>query len=171
MELFYLIFYACLRLRFLDVAINPGLRRPVPAFCRILCCNVRCPEGNISDLTLASSQYDIRLCSETLVSDMRHVLELLFSDSVALSCCAEARCLRPDGCLHTYEIGYGAFRQPKFEWCDCGEMLVFRVCGVRPNLYIFSLYRNPDLNDRIFNCLHSINGCRAGWGCPCLFPV
>ena len=28
-------------------------------------------------------------------------------------------------------------------------MLVFRVCGV----YVFSLYRNPDLDDLIFDCL------------------
>ena len=48
--------------------------------------------------------------------------------------------------------GYGAFRQPKFE-CGCCEMQVFRVCGVRQNLYVHSLYRNPDLDDRIFNCL------------------
>ena len=27
------------------------------------------------------------------------------------------------------------------------------VCGVRQNLYVFSLYRNPDLDDRIFDCL------------------
>ena len=32
---------------------------------------------NLSDLTVASSQYDILLCSETLVSDMRYVSELL----------------------------------------------------------------------------------------------
>ena len=52
-----------------------------------------------------------------------------------------------------YEMpGYGAFRQPKFE-CDCCEMLVFRICGVRLNLYGFSLYRNPDLDDLIFDCL------------------
>ena len=31
-------------------------------------------------------------------------------------------------------------------------MLVFRVCGVRQNLYVYSLYLNPDL-DRIFDCL------------------
>ena len=47
---------------------------------------------------------------------------------------------------------YGVFRQPKFE-CGCCEILVFRVCGVRQNLYVFSLYRNPDLNHRIFDCL------------------
>ena len=35
-------------------------------------------------------------------------------------------------------------RQPEFEF-GCCEMLVFRVCGVRQNLYVFSLYRNPDL--------------------------
>ena len=32
-------------------------------------------------------------------------------------------------------------------------MLVFRVCGVRQNLYVFSLYCNTDLDDRIFDCL------------------
>ena len=48
--------------------------------------------------------------------------------------------------------GFGAFRQHKFE-CGCCEMLVFRVCGVRQNLYVYSLYRNPDLDDRIFDCL------------------
>ena len=45
--------------------------------------------------------------------------------------------------------GYGEIRQPKFE-CSCCEMLVFRVCGVRQNLHVFSLYCNPDLDDRIF---------------------
>ena len=32
-------------------------------------------------------------------------------------------------------------------------MLVYRVGGVRQNLYVFSLYRNPYLDDRIFDCL------------------
>ena len=32
-------------------------------------------------------------------------------------------------------------------------MLFFRVCGVRQNLYVHSLYRNPDLDDQIFDCL------------------
>ena len=33
--------------------------------------------GNLSDLAVASSQYDVLLCSEALVSDLRHVSELL----------------------------------------------------------------------------------------------
>ena len=48
--------------------------------------------------------------------------------------------------------GYGAFRQPKFEF-GCFEMLVFRVCGARQNFYMFSQYRNPDLDDQIYDCL------------------
>ena len=32
-------------------------------------------------------------------------------------------------------------------------MLVFRVCGARENFYVFSLYRNPDLDDHIYDCL------------------
>ena len=32
-------------------------------------------------------------------------------------------------------------------------MLFFRECGVRQNLYVFSLYRNHYLADRIFDCL------------------
>ena len=56
-----------------------------------------------------------------------------------------------DGSIYVRD-GYGAFRQPKFE-CGCCQMLVFKVCGVRQNLYVYSLYLNPDLDDRIFDCL------------------
>ena len=76
MEFLYLIFYACLRLRFLDVETNLGPRRLVTDVCRILSSNVRGLAEKISDLTVASSQYDL-LCSEAMVSDMRHVSELL----------------------------------------------------------------------------------------------
>ena len=48
--------------------------------------------------------------------------------------------------------GYGAFHQPKFD-CGCCKMLIFWVCGVRQSLYAFSLYRNPDLDDWIVDCL------------------
>ena len=70
MEFLYLISYACLRLRFLDMETDPGPRRPVPAVCRILCRNMGGLAGNLCDLTVASSQGDTLLCTETLVSDM-----------------------------------------------------------------------------------------------------
>ena len=131
---------------------NPGPRRPVPVVCKILCSNVRALVRNLSDLTVASSQYDILLCSETLVSDMRHVSEGLvpgFSRPVLL---CRGKMPRARGMAAYVRDGYGAFRQPKFE-CGCCEMLFFGVCGVRQNLYVYSLYRNPDLDDRIFDCL------------------
>ena len=71
MEFLYLGYYACLRLRFLDVENIPGLLRHVPAVCRMLYSNVRGLAWNLSDLTVASFQYYILLCSETLVLDMR----------------------------------------------------------------------------------------------------
>ena len=61
----------------MDVETNPGPQRPVPDVCRILCSNVRRLARNLSDMTVASSQHDKLLCSETLVSDMRHVSDVL----------------------------------------------------------------------------------------------
>ena len=132
-----IIFDACLRLRFLDAETNPS-PLPVPDVCRILCNNVRGLAGNLSDLTVASSQYDILLCSETLISDMREVSELLvpgFGRPVLL-CRGKMPLAR--GMAAYVRDDYGAFRQPKFA-CGCCEILVFRVCGVRLNLYVFSL--------------------------------
>ena len=70
------------------------------ASCRILCSNVRGLAGNLSDLTVASSQYDILLCSQICVTCRR----CWFLVSVALSCCVRARCLGPVGWLYTFEM-------------------------------------------------------------------
>ena len=32
-------------------------------------------------------------------------------------------------------------------------MLVVRVCGLRQNFYVYSLYHNPDQDNRIYDCL------------------
>ena len=127
------------------------LHRPVPAVCRILASNVLGLARNISDLTVASFQYDILLCSETLVSDMRHVLEVLVPGFCRPVLCV-GKMPWARGMAAYIRDGYGAFRQQKFE-CGCCEMLVFRVCHVRQNLYVYSLYCNPDLDDRIFDCV------------------
>ena len=79
-------------------------RQTLEYICRILCSNVRGLAGNVSDLTVALSQYDILLCSETLVSDIRHVSEVLvpgFGRPVLL---CGARCLGPVGWRHLYEM-------------------------------------------------------------------
>ena len=71
--------------------------------------------GNLSDLTVASSQYDILLRSETLVSDMHHMhhlSELLvrgFGRSVLL---CRGRLPRARGMACTYEMDMEHFANP-----------------------------------------------------------
>ena len=83
---------------------------------------------------------------------MRHVSELLVPGFGRHVLSSQGKMPRARGIAVYVRDGYGAFRQPKFE-CGCCVMLAFRVCGVRQNLYAFSLYRNHDLDDRIFYCL------------------
>ena len=90
---------------------NPGPRCPVPAVCRILSSNVRDLAGNLCELTVALSQYDILLCSKTLVSDMRHVSQVLvpgFGRPVLL---CRGKMPRTRGMAAYVIDGYGAFRQ------------------------------------------------------------
>ena len=86
---------------------------------------------------MASSQYDVLLCSETLVSDMRHVSEVLVPIFGRPVLC-RGKMPRARGMAAYVRDGYGAFRRRKFE-CGCCEMLVFRFCCVRQNLYVYSL--------------------------------
>ena len=133
----YLIFYACLELRFSDVETNPGPRRSVPGACRILCSNVWGLSKNQSDVTVALSQYDFLLCSETLISDRHHISELLvpgFGHPVLL--CRD-RVPRARGMAAYVRDGYGAFHQPKF------EMLVFRMCAARQNFLCVQSVSQP----------------------------
>ena len=53
--------------------------------------NIRGLYGNLHDLTVASKGFDILFCSETLVSNFRHISELS-SDSLTMpqSCFPEA---------------------------------------------------------------------------------
>ena len=80
--------------------------------------------GNLSDLGVASSQYDMLLCSETLVSDMRHVLEVLVPGSGRSVLLCRGKMPRARGMAAYVRDGYGVFRQPKFV-CGCWEMLFF----------------------------------------------
>ena len=90
----------------------------MPAVFRIRCSNVRGLSGNLSDLTVASSHYEILFNSATLVSDMRHVSELLVPgfDRPVLLCGGKMPQAR--GMAAYVRDGYGAFWQPKFE-CGC----------------------------------------------------
>ena len=149
----FLILFACLKSRFLNVEPNSGLRRPVPAASSILYSNVRGLSKNLSDLTVVSSQDGILLYPDTLVSYLRHVSELLIARFGRQDMLCKDRMPWVWGLAAYVRDDYEAFRQLKFE-SDCCEMLVLRLCGARHNFYVFSLYRNPDLDDPIYKIVH-----------------
>ena len=101
---------------------------------------------------MASSQHDILFFSETLVSDLRLLSELLvpaFGRPVLL---CRGKMPRARGMAAYDEMGTDHFANPNFS-VVVAEMLVFSAYGVRQNLYVYGLYRNPDLDDRIIDCL------------------
>ena len=97
-------FYACLNLRFPNVETNPGLWRPVPTVCRLLCSNLLSLARNLS-MTYCCAQ---RLWSLICVT----CRSCWFPDLVALSCCAGEGSLRPEVCRHTYEMDMEHFANP-----------------------------------------------------------
>lgn len=153
MVLFVLISFWCV-LRLLlspDVELNPG---PVGRSrdCRVLYANVRGLHGNLKDLTVQSREFDVLLCSETLVSDRRHLSELAIPGFGKPQQILQNERSRSRGLVAYVRNGFIGYRQKKYE-CRCCESLVIRVCGRLMNFYIFALYRNPDLDDKLYDCL------------------
>ena len=91
---------------------NPGQWRPVPDVCRILCGNGQGLAGDLSGLTVASSQYDILLCSVTLVSDMLHVSEILVPGFGRPVFFCRGKMPRARGMADTYEMVTEHFANP-----------------------------------------------------------
>ena len=59
-----------------DVELNPGPVNGRNRQCHVLYSNIRGLHGNLHDLIVASKGFDILLCSETLVSNFRHIAKL-----------------------------------------------------------------------------------------------
>ena len=137
---------------------NPGQRSSVLAICRNLCsCTVL--TVNLSDLTVAASQYDILFCSETLVSELL-VSELLVDGFRRPALLCRGTMTRAKRWQHTCEMDMEHFANPNL-CVAVDNCCFFMVCGVRQNFYVFNLYRKPKLDDPIFYCFSNINGCSA----------
>lgn len=145
-------FFACLKLRFPDVEENPGPVARPPTRCRLLYANINGLHRNLQELSVAASSHDVVLCAETRASDRRHVAELRLSGfgKPTLLPCGARDSVR--GLALYVRDGFPAHRQRRYE-CKCCETFVVRVCGVRQNFYLVGAYRNPDLDDHIFDCL------------------
>ena len=89
-----------------------------------------------------------------MVSDRRHISELQIPNfKKPLLLLRNSRPRAQGLCIYT-KVGYNAFRFNKFE-CDCHEFMIVRVCSRFNNFYIFNLYRNPNADDSIYDCLLS----------------
>ena len=135
-----------------DVEVNPG-----PTFCRrqqcrMLSSNIRGLHANLSDLIVSSRQFDILFYSETLVSNLRSPKELLIPGFKQPHLLKRNDRHKGQGMAAYIRKGFSASRKPDYE-CDCHEVLVLKVCGKHSNFYLFSIYRNPDADDEIFDCL------------------
>ena len=131
-----------------DIHENPGPKREFS----ILYTNIRGLSANINDLRAASTKYDLLLCSETIVSDFRHNSELRISQFNKPLHIRRNALPRARGMCAYVRSGFTAIRQREAE-CGCHEVMVMRVCSRYSNIYVYSCYRNPDLDDSIYDCL------------------
>lgn len=137
-----------------DVQPNPGPR--VRPDVRILYSNIRGLAANLAELTVASADFDVLCLSETLVTDRRHISELRIPGfGGPQQRLAVARLSR--GLALYVRSGCLAFRQSGLE-CSCHEVMAFRICGPIHNFYVFSVYRSPNGDDSIFDCLLAAMG-------------
>ena len=114
--------------------------------------NIRGLHANLNGLIAASRQYDILFCSETLVSGMRHASEVLIPDSkkpILFKCNATHRAQEMAAYVRK---DFPASHKTSYE-SRCHEVEAFKVCGKTNHFYLFSIYRNPNADDRIFDCL------------------
>lgn len=135
-----------------DVELNPGPTACRRRQCRMLYSNIRGLHANLNDLIVSSRQFDILFCSETLVSNFRSPKELLIPDFKQPHLLKRRDRNRGQGMAAYIRKGFPASRKQSYE-CDCHEVLVLKVCGKHSNFYLFAIYRNPDANDDIFDCL------------------
>ena len=131
-----------------DIHTNPGPKRDF----KILYSNVRGLSANINHLKAASTKYDLVLCSETIASEFRHNAELLIPEFNKPWHIRRGALPRARGMSVYVRSGFTASRHKEAE-CGCHEVMVVRVCSRYNNFYIYSCYRNPDLDDSIFDCL------------------
>ena len=85
---------------------------------------------------------------------MRHISDLLIPGFKKPMLLKRNAIPRARGMAVYVREGYSASRNRLAE-CGCHEVQVMKVCGRLHNFYLFSIYRNPDLDDSVFDCLLS----------------
>ena len=135
-----------------DVELNSGTVNGRNRQCRVLYSSIRGLYGNLHDLIVPPKGFDILFCSETLVSNFSHIEELSISGFERPILLKRNEINRAQGMAVYIRSGCSASHKASFE-CGCHETQIIKVCGKHNNFYLFSVYRNPDADDGIFECL------------------
>ena len=130
-------FYSLILIQCGDIETNPGPRPARHRQCRVLYANIRGLHANLNDLAVASKQYDILFCSETLVSNARHVSEILIPGFQRPILLRRNSIPRAQGMAAYIRNNFAASRKSNFE-CGCHEVQILKVCGRSSNFYLFS---------------------------------
>ena len=122
-----------------------------PQCCRVTFTNINGLHGNIDELAIAASKFDVA-CANTKVTGRRHLSELLlpgFKGPTLL-----LRGAHPNGLGMALFVrsGLSVSRRERFE-CSCCEFMVAKIPGQRLNCYSFIVCRSPSTDDRVFDCL------------------
>ena len=136
-----------------DVELNPG-----PAIqyqkknCRVLYSNIRGLRTNFLDLQCHSRNYDILFLSETLVTSNKAKTEFLLPGFDGPQFIYRRSIPNAQGMAVYSRSGLPIYRQKALE-CSCHELLCFKVYSRYYNVYMFALYRNPNHDDSIYDCI------------------
>ena len=136
-----------------DVELNPG---PAVQYqkknCKVLYSNIRGLRTNFLDLQSHARSYDILFLSETLVTSNKAQSEFLLPGFDGPQ--FVYRCSTPNaqGMAVYSRSGLPVYRQKPLE-CLCHELLCFKVYSKHYNVYVFALYRNPNHDDSIYDCI------------------
>ena len=121
--------------------------------CRVVHANIRSMYKNLLDLSLLARGGFVIFFVQRLLSLLGATFPSLWVRVLADRCSGSGvRLIGLDG-LTVYERdGFSAYRQRGYE-CGCCEVMVVRIVRSSHNFYAFGVYRNPDLSDKIFDCL------------------
>ena len=108
--------------------------------CCVLYSNIRGLYENLHDLIVASKGFDILFCSETLVSNFRHISELVIPGFKRPILFKRNEINRAQGMAVYIRSGCSASHKATFE-CGCHEVQIIKVCGKHNNFYLFSVYQ------------------------------
>ena len=135
-----------------DIELNPGPVTDRNRQCRVLYSNIRGLYGNLHDLIVASKGFDILFCSENLASNFRHISELAIPGFKRPILFKRNEINRAQRMAVYIRSGCSAPHKATFEH-GCHEVQIIKVCGKHNIFYLFSVYRNTDADDGIFDCL------------------